>query len=574
MAETQETFEFARRDITIWQEGGNGSVEHALGGGLEGAERTSRETVNWNVASIPPDRAINTVKEPADARAKDMVINDGYARGAVQVHMDSVVGAQFRLNSKIAWKAIPGATKAWADEAQQVIEQRFSLIAESEACYLDAAGMNTFTGLVRLAVAGFVMTGEVLATSEWDKSAGRPLKTCFQMVDPSRLKNPDWEDDRTDLRRGVKVDARGKPLGYYIQKRHPNAFYWDGYDQLDSAYIPRYKPWGRPQVFHIIEQLFPDQHRGVADMVAALKRMRMTKHLQEVVLQNAVINATYCAAIESEMPTAEMIVAMGGDAASPKALQDAIGSYLQGLTKYLAGADNIALDGAMIPHLYPGTKLNMKTLGTPGAVGTDFEDSLLRHTAAALGMNREEFIRDWRGMSYASAKLSDSKTVRAMKSRKKNVADRLANLMYGNVLEEMIAQGEVPLPRGFTRDDYYRPLMREAFMRCSWIGSGTGQIDELKETQAAILRIKAGFSTYEIEIARLGEDYREIFEQRAMEAGILADKGLVFDLSTNKGNTGQGGDTGGSGDGAGSGNEAEDAADDRERDNTGDNDDA
>src|SRR3546814_12299608 len=60
----------------------------------------------------------------------------------------------YRLNSKIAWQVIPGATKAWADEAQRIIEARFSLIAESEACYLDAAGMNTFTGMVRLGVAG------------------------------------------------------------------------------------------------------------------------------------------------------------------------------------------------------------------------------------------------------------------------------------------------------------------------------------------------------------------------------------------------------------------------------------
>lgn len=541
--------------------------ESALGGGLEGAERTSRETVNWNVGSVPPDRAINSVKEPADARAKDMVINDGYARGAVQSHMDSVVGAQYRLNAKIAWKAIPGATKEWAAEAQTIIEQRFALIAESETCYLDAAGMNTFTGMIRLGVAGFVMTGEVLTTSEWDKSVGRPLKTCFQMVDPARLRNPDWSMDDVDLRRGVKIDRRGKPIGYYIQKHHPNAFYPTA-EMLDFAFIPRYKPWGRPQVFHIIEQLFPDQHRGVADMVAALKRMRMTKHLQEVVLQNAVINATYCAAIESEMPTAEMIVAMGGDASSPEALNQAIGAYLAGLTRYLAGAENIALDGAMIPHLYPGTKLNMKTLGTPGGVGTDFESSLLRHTAAALGMDYAEFSRDYSKMSYATAKLSDSKTQRGMKSRKKNVADRLANLMYGNVLEEMIAQQEVPLPRGFTRDDYYRPLMRDAFSRASWIGSGTGQIDELKETQAAILRIKAGFSTYEIEIARLGEDYREIFEQRALEEGLIAEKKLVFDLSTNKGNTGQGGDTGGSGEGAGSGNDRE------VDDTTGESDDA
>jgi len=514
--------------------------ESALGGGLEGAERTSRETVHWNVANVPPDRAINGVKPSADARSKDMVINDGYARGAIQTNMDSVVGSQFRLNAKIAWRMVPGGTPEWADEAQTAIEEFWTLISESEKCWLDRAGMNTFTGMIRLSVASFAMTGEVLMTSEWDKGRSRPLKTCFQLVDPARLNNPDWNSDDKNLRRGVKVDDMGRPVGYYIQNQHPAAFY-PGADNLAYAFIPREKPWGRPQVFHIIEQLFPDQHRGVADMVSVLKRMRMTKHLQEVVLQNAVINATYCAAIESELPTAEMITAMGGDPTDDGALNTAIAQYLDGLQKYLGGAGNIALDGAMIPHLYPGTKLNAKTLGTPGAVGTDFESSLLRYTAAGLGLDYAEFSRDYSKMSYSTAKLSDAKTVRTMQARKKSVADRVANLMYGNVVEEMVARKLFPFPPRFKRDDFYQPLVREALTRASWIGGGRDQIDELKETQAAILRVKAGFSTYEKEIARLGEDYREVFAQRAAEEGLMAKHGVTFSLDTSKGNTGQGG---------------------------------
>ncbi len=531
--------------------------ESALGGGLEGAERTSRETFNWNVGAVPPDRAINTVKTPADARAKDMVSNDGYAHGAVTISQDSIIGAQYRLNAKIAWKVIPGGTADWAREAQEAIEERWRLIAESEYCWLDSQGTNTFTGLMRLAIASAVMTGEILATSEWDKSSGRPIKTNFQIVDPERLRNPDWTPDAVDLRRGVKVDGKGKPVGYYISKQHPASFYWTG-GSTDFSFIPRYKPWGRPQVFHIMEQMFPDQHRGVADMVSTLKRMKMTKHLEEVVLQNAVINATYVSAIESELPTAEMIVAMGGDSGDPaQMLQNTIGAYLTGLNMYLSGSGNITLDGAMIPHLYPGTKINSKTLGDPGAVGTDFHAALLRHIAAGLGLDYAEFSRDYSKMSYATAKLSDAKTVRTMNSKKKSLADRMANNCYGNVLEEFIAQGEVPLPRGFTRDDYYKPLMRDAFSRATWIGGSRGQIDELKETQAAILRIKAGLSTYEIELARLGEDYREIFEQQAAEQELMTEKKLVFDLNTNKGNTGQGGDQGQAGDQA-----AEDAATD------------
>ena len=45
-------------------------------------------------------------------------------------------------------------------------------------------------------------------------------------------------------------------------------------------------------VLHIIEQMRPDQTRGIAEMVAVLKEMRMTKRFHEITLQNAVVNAT------------------------------------------------------------------------------------------------------------------------------------------------------------------------------------------------------------------------------------------------------------------------------------------
>lgn len=537
MSETQQ--------LTLPLPGLNISVrsgsELALGGGLEGAQRTSRETENWRVATIPPDRAINTVKPQADARSKDMAINDGMTRGAVQSQMDSIVGSQYRLTAKINWALIPGATADWAREAQKIIETRFHAIAESDTPWLDNAGINTFTGQLRLCVASFMMTGEACISSEWDPAPGRPLKTCFQVFGPGRLANPGWQGDTKTLRRGVALDSRGKPTGYYIANDEPNSFWPGTTTPSQFKYVARYKPWGRPQILHILEQLFPDQHRGIADMVAALKHMKMTKNLQEVVLQNAVLNATYAAAIETEMPGAEMITAMGGDTSSPEALQNAIGAYLTGLSEYLGTASSIALDGVMIPHLYPGTKLNMKTLGTPGAVGTDFEKSLIRHTAAALNMDYAEFSKDYSQMSYATARMAAGTTRKFIRGRKKIVADRAARMMYSNILEEFIAQGEVPLPPGYTRDDYYKPLQREAWSRSSWIGTGIGQIDELKETQAAVMRVAAGLSSYETEIARLGEDWRDVYDQLAAESALRDQLGLTFDTSTSKLNTGQGG---------------------------------
>ena len=67
----------------------------------------------------------------------------------------------------------------------------------------------------------------------------------------------------------------------------------------------------------------------------------------------------------------------------------------------------------------------------------------------------------------------------------------------------------------------YDGLNMEAFCECDWIGASRGQIDELKETQAAILRIKNRLSTYEEEIGRMGKDWRPVFQQIAREQGVL-----------------------------------------------------
>ena len=63
----------------------------------------------------------------------------------------------------------------------------------------------------------------------------------------------------------------------------------------------------------------------------------------------------------------------------------------------------------------------------------------------------------------------------------------------------------------------YQNQRLDAMSQCDWIGASKGQIDELKETQAAVLRLKYNLSTDEDEIARLGKDWRVVKRQRARE---------------------------------------------------------
>lgn len=518
-----------------------------LGGGLEGASRTDRELALWRPNFGSPDQIINGVKEIADARSVDMVQNDGYATGVVATHRDSIVGSVFRLNAQPEWQVMgmtESVAEGWVEDFQTIVESRFNITAESNSHWLDASRRQTVTEMVRLAVGGFVYTGEVCAVPDWIRESARPCKTAVLMVSPSRLLNPYGIMDGLyppgnaigqRIKRGIEMDFRGKHLAYHLRNSHPGDFL--DFQSAQWQRIDAEKPWGRKQFLYINEPLQIEQTRGIADMVAVLKLLKMTKQYSEITLQNAVINASYAAAVESELPPAEIVAALGG---GEEGYELAFSNYLAMLGEYVGEANNISIDGAKIPHLFPGTKLSMKPVGTPGGVGTGYEASLLRKIAATLGVSYEELARDYSKVSYSSARASMSQTWRFMQSRKKIVADKFAAMIYSLWLEEEIAQGNVPLPPGWTRDDYYKPLMSDAISQCTWIGSGRGQIDELKETQAAILKIKAGLSTYEEECARLGNDFRRVFAARAREEKLIKKYGLAFSLDAQKTASGQG----------------------------------
>jgi lambda family phage portal protein len=504
-----------------------------VGAPYEGASRINRETALWSPSVRSADDDIKVDKVLLDARGRDLVRNDGYIAGAVATHKDSIVGSFFLLNAAPNLRVLKGVSRgfdeSWSEEFQSEVEAKFGLWAESPDNWPDASRHNTLTGLVRLAVGVYTVAGEVLATAEWLRDGTRPYRTALQMVDLDRLSNPRGMDDTMYLRQGVERDRFGAPLAYHIRMTHPFSTYV-GMDSFSWKRVPARKPWGRIQVIHILEQMRPDQTRGVAEMVSALKEMKMTKKFREIVLQNAVVNATYAAAIESELPPAEAYAQIGGEAGMP----DYIQTYLSGLSDYVGSARNLHIDGVKIPHLYPGTKLKLLNAGQPGGVGTVFEESLLRNIAASTGLSYEQLARDYSKSNYSSARASMLETWKGMQARKKMVADRFASHVYALWLEEAIARGDVPLPSGVTRDFFYEGQNKDAVCAATWIGANRGQIDELKETQAAVMRIRSGLSTYEDEMSKMGKDYRQVFAQAAKEKRLMAEMGLEFNADPSK----------------------------------------
>lgn len=504
------------------------SRELAIGGAYEGADMFDKSLALWSPALQSADAEMLGDKPLMDARVRDLQRNDGYVHAGQMLHRDNIVGSMYLLNAQPEHSVL-GLDEVWAEEFQQEVEAKFMLAATSMNNWFDAARTNDLTAMIRLAVGVYTAGGEVLSTAEWMRDTTRPFKTAVQMIDCDRLSTP-WEQRGTDsrVRGGVKQDYYGAALGYYIRNAHAS-----DYDRVSDSwqwrYVPKYQrniP-KRLQVLHIKEQMRIDQTRAVAEMVSGLKATRIAHKFRDITLQQAVISAMYAASIESDLPSEAVFSQMGaGNMQAPGiAAAQYAGDYLSAIAAYAGSSKHMQIDGVRIPHFFPGTRLQIRQVGAPGGVGQDFETSILRYVAAILGVSYEELSRDYTKTNYSSARASLTSTWKFMQSRKKIVADAMANFIYGLWLEEMIMTDQIEsMPVG--APNWYDGLNKEAYCAATWIGAARGQIDELKETQAATLRIKYGLSTHEDELARLGKDWRKVYAQLEREKKEREKRGI------------------------------------------------
>ncbi len=125
--------------------------------------------------------------------------------------------------------------------------------------------------------------------------------TCFQLVEPDRLSNPDGKRDGARVRKGVEFDRFGAPVAYWIREAHASDMVFGDRRSLKWKRIARTTRYGRPNVIHLFDHERVEMTRGITDFVSAIKSMRMLSHYQDVELESAIVQAVFAAAIETEM---------------------------------------------------------------------------------------------------------------------------------------------------------------------------------------------------------------------------------------------------------------------------------
>lgn len=482
----------------------NSSEDSALG----------RSLAMFNPRPLSGDAAVLPILREANAKAADLAQFHTAGRSALQVHVDQIVGHQWKLKYMPNWRVL-GISEEQAHLLAYEVEARFEDWFENPNACVDAEENRTGTMCARATVMEHTKAGEVFAKAEWRRIRGTPFRTCLKFVNTDRISNPRGRSNSESLREGVKINSHGAAQGFFVRSRHQSE---DGFSTGGAQwdYQPKYLSNGRVNFIHVFEPESPGQNRGANTFLSAIGKIKHLDKLQDATLQNAIVNAMYAAVIKSDLPSEELLSVMGEDAMK----QGAMAWMLDQKAEYHDKA-NIRLNKARIPHLLPGEELQLLTAENPGQAFADFEASILRDISRGVNLSYESFSRDYSKTNYSSARASMLEQLKYMLGKRKVIVEAAMNILFALWLEEAIWLGIIKLPRN--APGFYDA--KRAWTRCQWIGSGRLMIDELREVKAAIARLEAGISTYERESANLGLDFEEVVEVQNREAALLASQG-------------------------------------------------
>jgi len=457
----------------------------AVRGGYEGAAR-DRLLGSWTPSGASADEVLLDELSDLRERSRYLVRNDGVAAGALNTMADNVVGTGILPQARIDKKSL-GMSYEEAEDFQRIVERAW----EKWEPFADRLGRMNFCEIQDLVMRQILMNGDVIVLVQMLDRPYRPYSLCLNVIEADRLATPSDKTGDKSIRKGVEIDEAGEPVAYWICKYHPGDTTYRRSTRGSDEFIriPARNQYGRLNVLHLYHTKRPGQSRGEPFFAPVISRFKHLCDYMDAELVAAKVAACFAVFIKRE--NSEEFAISG---------TDEVQSDGKRLTE---------LEPGMVENLEPGESIDSFSPQRPGAQFDAFVEKTLRFIGAGLGMPYELIFKDFSKTNYSSARASLLEARKMFRKEQKFIAEKLCQLIYENLIDEVVLRGEVSVKDYFPR--------RMDYTRARWIAPGWGYIDPTKEISAAKDAIKGNISTLADECAAHGKDWEEVIEQRARE---------------------------------------------------------
>ncbi|MCD8355872.1 MAG: phage portal protein [Clostridia bacterium] len=484
--------EYAKFKLDIVQNSGYGNY---------GASRTKKSLKGWIDGGGSALEDIHDNLNTLRTRSRDLYMGVPLATGALRTYRTNVVGSGLTPKPMVNGDAI-GLTEGQTAEIEKQISREFALWADSRNC--DAERTSTFYGLQQLAFLNWQMSGDVFAALQMKKRTGSVYDLCVLLIEADRVCTPGnyfGPDADERIIGGVEVDDTGEIIAYYISKRHPLSY--RSTKKEDWVRVEAYgKTTGRRNILHVITKERIGQRRGVPMLAPVIESMKQLGRYTDAELSAAVVNGFFSVFIQSEAPLS--VVPIGENDAPAEALVDK------------GDPNSIEIGPGSIIDLAPGEKANAVTPGRPNANFDGFVVSICKQIGAALELPYEILVKQF-SSNYSASRAALLEAWKSFDMWRDWMIEEFCQPIYEEWFSEAVAKNRITAP-GYFAD----PAIRKAYMNAQWYGPTQGQLDPVKEVQAAADRITNGFSTRAKEAMELtGTDFVENVRVMKQEEQLL-----------------------------------------------------
>lgn len=468
--------------------------------GYAGASVTRRSMSGWSTITRDADGDILTYLPKLRERSRDLIRNAPVATGAIGLVVSNAVGQGLKLQARIDREYLKMADPV-AEAWESAVEREWSLWTDSQEC--DCARTLHFNDLQTLALRQVLENGDAFFLMSRFKRSPGPYLLKLQAIEADRVRNKGWAMDTPTLSGGVEKDRFGAPIAYHVLRGHPGSVVMgSGMGEWDI--LPAFNDkTGLRNVIHLYPVLRPGQSRGVPYLAPVIESLKQLDRYTDAELMAAVVAGMFTVFVKTES-------GMGMPSWNPP---DEVGAA--------STDEDYKLGNGAIVGLAPNEDITTANPGRPNTAFDSFVSSIMRQVGMALEIPYEVLIRHF-SSSYSASRAALLESWRFFRTRRAWLVKTFCQPVYENWLAEAVAFGRVKAP-GFFND----PMTRAAYCGTIWIGDAPGQIDPVKEVNAAEKRLSLGISTLDEETVMLtGGDFEKNFPRIRKERGMLEDVGL------------------------------------------------
>lgn len=485
------------------------------------AKRSMR---GWNTSANTADYDTIPKLPIIRAASRDLFMNTPVATAALRRIKTNSIGFGLNLQSRVD-RNILGFTgdagNREADSWERRTEAEFGIWANSVEC--DISRGMWFQDLTGLAFLSMIMSGDVFIALVPIPRQGQTYDLRLQILEADYICNPQFGSDTNLCAGGVEVDENGAPVAYYIRKpSYSNLLLSIGASISDTwvRVLTYGQESGRRQVLHLFTKERPGTRRGVPILAPVIEELKQLTRLSKAELDAAVINAFFTVFVKSNgtngpalgegfIPSSVMLPA-GSPGVSIKDSSDPRDEKI-----YELGSGNIV-------EMDANEEIQLADPKRPTALFEPFFLALTKQIGAAIEVPFEQLMLHFQS-SYSAARGALQEAWKTYRNHRMFCTRYFCMPIYEEWMTEAIIKGRIKAP-GFFDD----PLIRAAWLGSSWAGPGQGQLDPLRETNAAALRIEKRLSNYDDEFTAInGADWTGAMSRLARENQLLKEHDLM-----------------------------------------------